>query len=227
MRVSQLIYGFSYKEKSKEKTFSFTNGKVFLCLNGKRSELDVEKTFLKIQKKNESSLKGFSILSKLIKEAGISLSDEAGSEVEVKLETPVFQWSDERLDDEDYQQFFDELKKQTSAQDVADSPSDAKQEQEESRKAQPVLVDKYQELEGKLIKRGFKLEKKGNLSFFFKPGDIEDNLLVLRSEDGEYDFLELEEKDGVLVYDDENETLEISVKDGSKVFFAHNTKKAS
>lgn len=210
MRLKQTVYYFSYSDNISDDIFSFSNESIetektpniYLSFTNKidpSTSITLDKTFIEINNIDSNEIKGYSIIEKLIEE-GCKIFDENNKEIIIsQKQTPFFQMNDEHIDEEEYLESVNQIKKLSPKEEDSSAVTGEKNDTTPEADKPPVegVVlfshgDKYNTAKEKLLKLRFQeLEIGDGYGFFYKPEDFlngklikdeGDSIIVLKTE---------------------------------------------
>lgn len=175
MRLSQYRYYFNYLAESGTNLELKDNS--FLSTTEKTGEqkISLESVFVEVNAIFENQIKGYSIIDKLLTD-GVRIFDAENKEIILqKKEVPLIQWSDESIEDAEYLEILEKIRKVSPVANTEESPkTDGADfsEKPPEEDAPFVYGIRYNNAKEKLEKVGFK-HIEGNLSgigfgFFWK-----------------------------------------------------------
>lgn len=201
---------------------------VFLYINGVKTTIEIENLFLKISKREEYLIKGWSVIQQFeqIKEylknknISIDFKNENGDVLEFEMEAPFWQLNDKEINIEEYNKLIEkieELNRQIveSKEAIENGPG----------AALPGSVsfdnEKYQRLSNRLKNEGFKEFRVGNYVLFLYKEDLNENVIIEVTENG-YKLIEITKQEDntisaknilgeeiMFIYDEESNELNI------------------
>lgn len=185
-QLEQLNYVFSHDIKEN----------VFLYINGLKSTIEIENLFLKVSKREEFLIKGWSIIQKFdeMKEflknenIDIDFKNENGDTLTFESSAPFWQLNDKEIDVEDYNSLINKIKE------LNDEAKKAESSVNGPGSALPGSVifdnEKYEKLLTRLKKENFQDLRFQNYVLFLDSESHEDDLIIEVTEEG-YNLLQI------------------------------------
>ena len=180
MRLEQLNYVLKYKN-NESKPFSFKSGNGFFSYNGKKTEVNIKESFIVSNGDYSDTIKGYSVLDKLLKEDGLIIVDENNSELIVSYSRPFWQLNDKKVNDEEYEKLLNKIKEFSSdEEEVEEAGSDEiEPHTEPAEPIEHIFGKKYISMRDKLDRAGYSVSEDKNFGFFYKKDNTDNNKLLL------------------------------------------------
>lgn len=238
MKTKQELEQLNYKFNADVKE------NVFLYINGVKTTIEIENLFLKVSKREEFLIKGWSVIQKFAdikeylknKNIDIDFKNENGDILSFEIEVPFWQLNDKEIDTEDYNKFIEKIE-ELNRQIVENNKSVENGPGEALPGSVSFNNEKYQRLSSRLKKEGFKELRNGNYILFLYKEDLKENVIIEVTENG-YKLIEItKQEDNIIsakniggeeimfVYDEESN--ELNIFDNNEVFDENELEKSS